>query len=347
MMVLGGIARERGVFDRLAILAVRAARDSASRLFAIVFGVATVITVFLSNDAAAVVLTPAVARAAKRGNVPPLPHLFACAFVANAASFVLPISNPANLVMYGAHLPALGAWVVAFALPSLVALAVTFVVLRALMRNDLHGSVSEVEPPAAADASTKRAIVVLVVACVALVVASFLGLPLGLTTLLLGAIALGVTARFEIAFFRAVIGGVDWPVLALTAGLFAGVGLLRATPAIAMAAALVGQTTSLAPVLANLVVGGVFALACNIANNLPVGLIARAVADHGHESARSFRAIVVAVDLGPNIAAHASLATLLWLSALRREGVHVTALGFLRVGIVVGTLSLIAALLVT
>ena len=67
--------------------------------------VGTLVTIFLSNDATAVVLTPAVAAATRTAKVEPLPYLFICAFIANAASFVLPISNPANLVLYGDHMP--------------------------------------------------------------------------------------------------------------------------------------------------------------------------------------------------------------------------------------------------
>ena len=60
-----------------------------------------VVTVLLSNDATAVVLTPAVYAARAPPAPSPLPYLFICAFIANAASFVLPISNPANLVVFG------------------------------------------------------------------------------------------------------------------------------------------------------------------------------------------------------------------------------------------------------
>jgi arsenical pump membrane protein len=62
-----------------------------------VWGVGTLVTAFLSNDATAVVLTPAVYTATRSAGATPLPYLFVCAFIANAASFVLPISNPANL----------------------------------------------------------------------------------------------------------------------------------------------------------------------------------------------------------------------------------------------------------
>ena len=98
MMVLAELARREGLFDWLALYAVRHARGSGRRLFDLVFLVGTLVTVFLSNDATAVVLTPAVYAACRAARANPLPYLFVCAFVANAASFVLPISNPANLV---------------------------------------------------------------------------------------------------------------------------------------------------------------------------------------------------------------------------------------------------------
>src|SRR6266446_5599132 len=73
MMLLAELARQQGVFDWLAALAAKQARGSADRLFTLVFGVGTVVTVFLSNDATAVVLTPAVYAAAKAAKAEPLP----------------------------------------------------------------------------------------------------------------------------------------------------------------------------------------------------------------------------------------------------------------------------------
>ncbi len=131
MMLLAELARHQGLFDWLAAFAVKHSGGSASRLFGLVYMVGTIVTIFLSNDATAVVLTPAVYAATKQANAKPLPYLFVCAFIANAASFVLPISNPANLVVYGGgHMPSLGTWLAQFGLASVVSIFVTFVVLR-------------------------------------------------------------------------------------------------------------------------------------------------------------------------------------------------------------------------
>src|SRR5271156_2341952 len=146
MMLLSELAREHGVFDWLSSVAVRSARGSCVRLFALVYGVGTIVTIFMSNDATAVVLTPAILTAVRKAKVEPLPYLFVCAFIANAASFVLPISNPANLVVFHNDMPPLGRWLVSFGVPSVLSIVVTFVILRFIFRKQLCESIEyEVE----------------------------------------------------------------------------------------------------------------------------------------------------------------------------------------------------------
>ena len=149
MMLLSELARQEGLFDWLAARAAGLAKGSATRLFALVFAVGTVVTVFLSNDATAVVLTPAVAAMVKTAKADkPLPYLFICAFIANAASFVLPISNPANLVIYGSHMPPLLQWLPRYALPSVLSILATYCVLRWSQRSDLRQEIStDIEVP--------------------------------------------------------------------------------------------------------------------------------------------------------------------------------------------------------
>src|SRR5580658_4128085 len=141
MMLLSELARREGVFDWLASLAVAAAKGSRARLFSLVYLVGIGVTVFLSNDATAVVLTPAVYAAVQKARTKALPYLFVCAFIANAASFVLPISNPANLVVYGKHLPALLPWLRTFLIPSICSILVTYAALRWLSRKDMGDEV--------------------------------------------------------------------------------------------------------------------------------------------------------------------------------------------------------------
>src|SRR4030088_3443255 len=141
MMLTAELSRREGLFDYLAAFAVEHARGSPQRLFLLVYAVGILVTVLLSNEATAIVLTPAVYAAARAAGAEPLPYLFVCAFIANAASFVLPISNPANLVVFGAEMPPLPAWLALFSLPSIASMGAAYVVLRLSLRSALQAEV--------------------------------------------------------------------------------------------------------------------------------------------------------------------------------------------------------------
>src|SRR6201986_3548027 len=143
MMLLSELAREQGVFDWVASVAVRGANGSCSRLFLLVYGVGTLVTIFMSNDATAVVLTPAILTAVRKAKVSPFPYLFVCALIANAASFVLPISNPANLVVFHTGMPPLGRWLLSFGIPSVLSIVVTYGVMRFVFREELSAKLEE------------------------------------------------------------------------------------------------------------------------------------------------------------------------------------------------------------
>src|SRR5689334_16595805 len=77
LMAISALADSAGVFAWLAGLAGRSARGSARRLFVNVFLVGVLITVFLSNDATALILTPLVYTLVVRLRLPPLPFMYA------------------------------------------------------------------------------------------------------------------------------------------------------------------------------------------------------------------------------------------------------------------------------
>ncbi|MGA7808845.1 SLC13 family permease, partial [Bradyrhizobium sp.] len=141
-----------------------------------------------------------------------------------------------------------------------------------------------------------------------------------------------------------VLKGISWSVLPLVGGLFVMVEALVRTGVIAqLAAALHGAVAQSVPHTAWL--GGIVtALADNIANNLPVGLIAGSVIANDHLPASVVGATLIAVDLGPNLSVTGSLATILWLVALRREKIDVSAWRFLQIGALVTPPALVAAL---
>jgi arsenical pump membrane protein len=344
MMILAELAREEGVFDWVADIAVHHARGSASRLFLWVYLVGTVVTALLSNDATAVVLTPAVLAAVRRAKVEPRPHLLACALIANAASFLLPIANPANLVVYGAHLPPLGTWLRMFLLPSVASIVATFICLRLLSRRALAGVAAPVEEAYRLDAAGWMAVAGVGVAVVALLVASGLGIPLGAPTCGAGVVALVLVAIKDRGAPKNAVRNVAWSVLPLVAGLFMIVEALNRAGMMRLTRLGLAWLTSAHDGVGKFAGGFGVALLSNLTNNLPAGLAAgtalRQMGQHGLLA----HAVLLGVDLGPNLSVTGSLATILWLIALRREGAEITGWEFLKVGVVAMPVALFLAL---
>jgi len=344
MMLLSELARHEGLFDWLAAYAVERSRGSPQRLFGLVYAVGTVVTIFLSNDATAVVLTPAVYAAAAQAKAKPLPHLFICAFIANAASFVLPISNPANLVVYGAHMPSLGRWLAEFGLASVLSILVTFITLRVMQRGELKGSISRnIKVPTLSLGGRITAGGIAATAGV-LLVASGLDWQLGLPTFLAGLVTTVAVLALKRLSPWTLVKDISWSVLALVAGLFVLVEAIEATGILQPLVEYLPAAAAAHPDATAFGAGATVAFVCNLVNNLPLGLIAGTVASGAHLSPNVTGALLVGVDLGPNLSVTGSLATILWLVALRREGQAVSAWAFLKLGSVVMPLALIASL---
>lgn len=336
MLLLAEVARRETLFDWLASHAVRHARGSAARLFTLTYMVGTLVTVFMSNDATAVVLTPAVAAAARAAQAKnPLPFLLICPFIANAASFVLPISNPANLVLFGAHIPRLSDWVARFALPATLSIAATYAVLRLTQRAALRKRIAlTVETPGLRAAGYVAAAGIFLTAA-ALMTASALDWQLGLPTCIAGVLTAFAVLMMNRSVPWSIARDISWGVLPLVAGLFVLVEALERTGAIlALGAALhdVAQHSTDDAVWAS---GLALGFACNLLNNLPAGLIAADAVRAAHSPQDVTGAALIGVDLGPNFSVTGSLATILWLSVLRREGLPVSAGAFLRIGAMV------------
>jgi arsenical pump membrane protein len=344
MMLLAELARHEGLFDWLAAYAVRQANGSASRLFGLVYFVGTVVTIFLSNDATAVVLTPAVYAAAKQANAKPLPYLFICAMIANAASFVLPISNPANLVVYGAHMPSLATWLTEFGLASIASIGVTFIVLRFAEHAELSGEISrDIKVPTLSRGGRVAAGGIAVTAIV-LLTASSLDWQLGLPTFLAGTATALVVLSLNRLSPWAIAKDISWSVLPLVAVLFILVEAVEGTGVLKPLISSLPLSAAAAPHSTALGVGSIVAVLCNLLNNLPLGLIAGTVASSAQLSPHLTGAMLIGVDLGPNLSVTGSLATILWLVALRREGQTVSGWKFLGLGCLVMPPALLASL---
>ncbi|MGA9587234.1 MAG: arsenic transporter [Terracidiphilus sp.] len=344
MMLLSELAKKHGVFDWLANVAVKRADGSSWHLFTLIYGVGTVVTIFMSNDATAVVLTPAVLSAVKRAKAEPMPYLLTCALIANAASFVLPISNPANLVVFHTFLPPLLKWLAMFICPSIISIVATYFLLRWYSRKHLatpcDGSDVEVRLSALGKISLFGILVVAVVLLVASALKMDLGLPTCIAAMGVACIALVIGRSNPVHLVREI----SWSVLALVAGLFVIVEAVKSAGALQMLQATAEHVMHWPRVESSFALAAGIGFGTNLVNNLPLGLIAGVTLHSMALPPLLSQVVLIAIDLGPNLSIAGSLATILWLIAVRREGMHVSGWQFLRAGMLIMPISLALAI---
>jgi arsenical pump membrane protein len=177
----------------------------------------------------------------------------------------------------------------------------------------------------------------------ALLFCSATGKPLGVPTCVTAFAITLIITLWDRQAPLAVGRGVSWSVLPLVAGLFVIVEALDSAGGLQLARNFLDKLTEWPQPAANLTTAFSFAIASNLINNLPVGLIGASALHSSAVSAHLANAMLIGVDLGPNLSVTGSLATILWLIALRRENLQVSASSFLKVGVIVMPVALLLA----
>ncbi|MBN9755558.1 arsenic transporter [Pseudonocardia sp. Ae707_Ps2] len=341
ILLLGHLADAEGVFRWLGARLATASAGSPRRLLAAVFVAAAGTTAVLSLDATVVLLTPVVLATAARLGVASRPHSFACAHLSNSASGLLPVSNLTNLLAFSASGVGFLTFAGLMAGPWVAVIAVEYLVLRWVFRRDLAASPVPVpaDPAVPVPAAPVVALVVLGLTLAGFAVASPLGVAPGWVAAA-GAAVLAVRAlvRRETGPLRLVAAaspGFCLFVLALGV-VVAGLG----------AQGLSGWIGSLLPATPDLtgllVTAAVAAVLANLVNNLPATLVLlSALGPAAHPGL--VLAMLLGVNIGPNLTYAGSLATLLWRRIATGYGDPPQLGTFLRLGALTVPLGLLAA----
>jgi arsenical pump membrane protein len=352
MMALAALAENAGLFDWLAAQAAQLANGSARRLLLNTFLLGCLISMLLSNDATALILTPIVYTLVTRLRLPVLPFLFACTFIADTASFLLPVSNPINIIILTRFQLNLWTFLQLLLLPSLVVIGINIAAFFLLYRTQVRGSFDAKRLPSKAEAIKhasyfRYTCIVLGIVAVAYIVGSALQIPLSLVALG-GAILLLIGGLWWKQITFPDLGKqISWPIFGFIAGMFVVIQAVENT----------GLTAQFGQLLLSLSGGSNFgsvfvgtfgaAIGTNIINNLPMAIVMRsALSGVQHVAPTAHLGFVAATmfgcDLGPNLTTVGSLATMLWLLILRRRNLDVSSLDYFKVGILVTPLMLIA-----
>jgi arsenical pump membrane protein len=314
ILLLAHLADLDGVFSWLGARLAVAGRGRPRRLLVLTFGAAAVTTAVLSLDATVVLLTPVVFLTAKRLELPPRPHLYACAHLSNSASTLLPVSNLTNLLAFSASGLSFAGFTALMALPWLVTIAIELGVFLRFFRRDLTGR-------AGTEAGEIPPTPVFALVVLGLTLAGFGVAPLvHVEPVVVAAIAAVVLATRALSArrvrVRTLVAEAN-PLLCLFV-----LGLAVVVEAVSRhllggpLQAVLPDGTSLPELLLTTLLAAVLA---NLVNNLPATLLLLSVLGP-HPAAGILLAVLLGVNLGPNATYLGSLATLLWRRVLSGAG---------------------------
>ncbi|MFF8326585.1 SLC13 family permease [Rhodococcus qingshengii] len=340
VLVLAHAADALGVFRWVSQILQQRSLADPHRLLIYVFGAAALTTAVLSLDATVVLLTPAVIAAARSIGASTRPHSYASAHLSNSASTLLPVSNLTNLIAFAAtgltflHFTAL------MALPWVVTIAVEYLIFRLFFRSELARGDSA-EPPVAARSAPAPILPLTVIGMTLLgfAVSGFFGIePAWIAVVgasVLGAIAL---ARHRTTAAKMLYAADLWfCAFVLVLGIIVA-GVANGPVGEWIAQILPGDTSygSL------LFVAAVAAVASNLVNNLPATLLMIAALGTAAPPALVL-AMLIGVNLGPNLTYVGSLATMLWRRVATSAGTPPTLATFTLLGVITTPLTLLAA----
>ncbi|HVX42238.1 MAG TPA: SLC13 family permease [Mycobacteriales bacterium] len=328
VLLLAHLCDEEGVFAAAGRVIAARSGGAPTPLLRLVFVLASLTTALLSLDATVVLLTPVVLTTARSLRLSPRPHVHACAHLSNSASLLLPVSNLTNLLAFAATGLSFSRFGALMLLPWLVTIGIEYAVFTRFFATDLrHRPERQVHEPVH---TPVVALVILGLTLIGFGVSSLAGIePVWVATAGAGVLALRRLARRQTTPARVLLEtNPAFCLFVLALGVIvSGVGahglgefLGRAVP----------DGGSLLELLA---AAGIAALLANVLNNLPALLLLLAVVDTSRPAI--LLAILIGVNVGPNLTYTGSLATLLWRRSLARRGVRTSLAGFVRLGAVV------------
>lgn len=337
VLVLARMCADDGLFHAAGTWLARACAGRPRRLLAGVFVLASVTTAILSLDATVVLLTPVVFATATRLGVRAKPHVYACTHLANTSSLPLPVSNLTNLLVFATAGITFTRFSALMAVPWLVAVAVEYVVFRRFFATDLAVS-ADTRAVAPVSELPVFALVVLGLTLLGFVATSLVGLSPAWAAFA-GATVLAVRALVRRETTAAgIVRAVNVPFLAFVLAL--GV-LVRAVVDNGLARAVGHVIPGGTGLLALLGLAAVAAVLANLVNNLPAVLVLLPLAaDHG---VGAVLAVLIGVNIGPNLTYVGSLATLLWRRVVHEHDATTDLAEFTRLGALTVPVSLTLA----
>ncbi|MFJ8533656.1 arsenic transporter [Streptomyces sp. NPDC093591] len=337
VLVLAHFCDVEGLFRACGAWMARWSAGSPGRLLTAVFALGSAITAVLSLDATVVLLTPVVLATAARAGVRAAPHVYACAHLSNTASLLLPVSNLTNLLAFEASGLSFTRFAALMTLPWLAAIGAEYLVFRRWFADELK---APIHAPDTGNAPELPLFALVTVGCTlaGFVVASAVGVEPAWVAFA-GALVLAG---------RAIVRRRASPLTVVRAASPAFLAFVLALGVVVRAVVDHGLADALRQVLpegsglaALLGIAALAAVLANLINNLPAVLVLLPLTAPAGPGA--VLAVLLGVNIGPNLTYAGSLATLLWRRIAQRHGHEVAVGEFTRLGLLAVPAALVPA----
>ena len=340
MMIVVVNLRLSGLFETASGWVAAHARRPVVLLTAVVL-IAGLASAFLVNDTVCLVLTPLVCELTARLERPAVPYLLAVAMASNVGSVATITGNPQNMIIGSLSGISYDRFAGALAPVAGIGLVVTTAVLIAVF----HGEFCTREPLAPAVPPPPRSgrdadrpgVAKTVVVTLGMMAAFFAGVAPAAVAISGGAVML-ITRRVE---SRRMWAEIDWPLLAMFAGLFIVVAGLDKWAVSARTDMLIGALhLDRVPVLSTVAV-----VLSNVVSNVPAVLVLQPFVAALPDPARAWLVLAMAATLAGNLTLVGSIANLIVARGAEARGVSVDFRTYLKVGIPVTLLTVLVGVL--
>lgn len=274
MMVLVAMLEPTGFFEYLAVLAARASKGKPVRLFILLGGVTTILSMFLDNVTTVVLIAPVTILISEILGVSPIPYLIAEALLSNTGGVATLVGDPPNVLIGSAA----GLSFNDFLVNSLPIVAVTWlgalILLLYLFKQDLSKrprnakAVMKLNPAQTLNQpeTARRILIVLGVAILLFFIHNLLNIEPAFVALSAAAVAL-LWVRPDI---HETLKKVEWNVLVFFSALFVMVGGLEKAGVLELVVGLVRDISNIPPIWFGIGLIWVVAILSAVVDNIPI-----------------------------------------------------------------------------
>jgi Na+/H+ antiporter NhaD/arsenite permease-like protein len=331
LMIVNSVLTHAKFFDLLTSLTMRGATTTLGLLSSLVF-IAGTLSAFFLNDTIVLMLTPLVIRVCQAFKRNPIPYLLALAMSANIGSVAAMTGNPQNLIVGLRSSIGFLPFLIALAPVAFLGLLALVVVLVLFYPKEFIGVKLQVPELERSELSPRLLVRTVLIAL--LMLAAFVA---GYSVPAAALVAATVMLILGRSSSDTILSGLDWNLLVLFAGLFVVVGSLETTGLSSL------LFNSVQPFLSGsiAILSGFTLVLSNILSNVPAVLLLSPFIEHLGGVKRDWLTVAMSSTFAGNLTLLGSVANLIVVEIARKQGIHVSFMTYLRVGISVTLVTLL------